>query len=168
MLEESFKLVPRDRDKDVYVISSLILLPAEADLVPKERRKKRYPGRLRSFSGSKIVLTLLIEVVAVHVRLSVVYVRKRAFNFSRGTLETTGARAGAEAGAQTSRTALKIFCKPSSEYLGILVVMTEVLAMEGFVFEGLAGWSDNLSPDLGDGEESGRATERATKRMTEG
>ena len=55
-------------------MSSLVLLPVEADPVSEERRGKRNPGRPRSSSSSKIVLTLLIEVVAVHVRLSAVYV----------------------------------------------------------------------------------------------
>ena len=53
----------------------LVLLPTEADLVPKEGRGKKNLGRSRSSSNSKIVLTLLIEVIASHVGLSVVYVQ---------------------------------------------------------------------------------------------
>ena len=70
--EECLELVPRDRDRGFGVISSLVLLPAEADLVSQERRGKGNPDRSRGSSGSKIVLTLLTEVVAVHVGLSAV------------------------------------------------------------------------------------------------
>ena len=65
-------------------------------------------------------------------------------------------------GAQASRTALKILCKSSLEYLGTPVAVG-ALAMGGFVPEGLAGWSDNLSPDSKDGEESGGATKGAAE-----
>ena len=55
-------------------MSPLILLPAETDPVPKEGCGKRNLGRPRSSGGSKIVLTLLTEVVAVYVGLSAIYV----------------------------------------------------------------------------------------------
>ena len=55
-------------------MSLLVLLLAETDLVPKEGRDKKNPGRPRSSSSSKMVLTLLAEVVAVHVRLSAIYI----------------------------------------------------------------------------------------------
>ena len=88
-----------------------------------------------------------------------------------------GARAGVEAGAgvgagagagagtrvQASKTALRIHCKSFSEYLGILVAAAEALARD-FVPEGLAGWSDNLSPDSKGEEESKRAIEGAAER----
>ena len=76
LAEERLELVPGDRDKGVGVMSPLVLLPAEANPVPEERRGKGDPGRPRSSNGSKIVLTLLTEVVAVHVGLSAVYVRE--------------------------------------------------------------------------------------------
>ena len=75
LTEECLELVPRDWDRDSYVMFPLILLPAETDPVLKERRSKGNLGRPCSFSGSKVVLTLLTEVVAVYVRLSAVYVR---------------------------------------------------------------------------------------------
>ena len=78
-----------------------------------------------------------------------------------------GARARMGMGARTSRTALKIRCKSSSEYLGTLVAAEGELA-RSFAPEGPAGWSDNLSPDLGSGEESKRAIEGATEGATEG
>ena len=56
-------------------MSSLILLPAEADPVLEKRHGKENSGRPRSSSSSKVVLTLLTEVVAVYVGLSAIYVR---------------------------------------------------------------------------------------------
>ena len=70
--EECFELVPRDRDRGFGIMFPLVLLPTEADPVPQERRGKGNPGRSRGSSGSKIVLTLLTKVVAVHVGLSAV------------------------------------------------------------------------------------------------
>ena len=75
MAEERLELVPHYRDSVVYVLLLLILLPVETDPVSKERCGKRDLVRPRSFSSSRIVFTLLIEVVAVHVGLSVVYVQ---------------------------------------------------------------------------------------------
>ena len=71
------------------------------------------------------------------------------------------------AGARAYKTALKIYCKSSLEYLGTLVVAGGELA-RGFDPKGLAGWSDNLLPDLGGGEESGEAMEGVTEGATEG
>ena len=73
--EEHFELIPRDKDKSLCVMSPLVLLPAEAGPIPEERRAKGNLGRPRSSNGSKIVLTLLTEVVVVYVRPSTVYVR---------------------------------------------------------------------------------------------
>ena len=53
----------------------LIPLPAEANPVPEEGRGKGNSGRPHSSSDSKIVFTLLTKVVAVYVRLSMVYIR---------------------------------------------------------------------------------------------
>ena len=99
-MEECLKLVPRNRDRDVGVMSPLVLLPAEADPIPEEGHGKRNLGRPRSSGGSKVVLTLLKEVVVVYVRLSAVYVWGRAFNFFQDTLETTAAGPGAGAGTE--------------------------------------------------------------------
>ena len=94
--------------------------------------------------------------------------KERAFNFSRGTLETMRARVGAEVGAQASRTALRILCKSSSKYLETLVAAIGASVMGGFVSKGPAGWLDNLSPDLGGRKESKEAMERAMERAIEG
>ena len=91
--------------------------------------------------------------------------RDRAFSFSQDASAMMGAGAGAGAGAGTgagtraeagtealvSRTALRILYKSSSEYLKTLVA-AEALAMGGFGLEGPMGWSDNSSPDSGDGK----------------
>ena len=74
--EECLKLVPRDWDRSVCVISLLILLPVEADLVLEKGRGKGNPGRTPKSSGSKVVFTLLTEVVAVHLELFAVYIRR--------------------------------------------------------------------------------------------
>ena len=96
---------------------------------------------------------------------------EQAFSFSQGTLETMGAETGVGAGtgakAQASRTALRIRCKSSSQYLGILVAEGGDLA-KGFPPKSPAGWSDNLSPNLGGGKESGGATKEATEGETKG
>ena len=91
--------------------------------------------------------------------------RERAFSFSWGNSETAGAEAGVEAGTGTraSRIVFRIFCKSFLKYLGIFVVATEVTATESFIPKGSACYLDNLLPDLGSGEESGRVTERAMK-----
>ena len=70
--KECLELVPRNRDRDFGVMLPLVLLPAEANPVPEEGRGKGNPGRSRGSSNSKIVFTLLTEVVAVYVGLSAV------------------------------------------------------------------------------------------------
>ena len=90
MSEEYLKLVPRDRDRGVVVMFLLVLLPAEADPVLEKRRGKENLGRLRSSDGSKVVLTLLPKVVAVHVRLFVVYVRGAGLQLLPGHLGDDG------------------------------------------------------------------------------
>ena len=77
---------------------------------------------------------------------------ERAFSsLSWGFLEAAKAGAGARAGAQASKTTLKIRCKLSSEYLGILVA-----AAGNFDFGGLLGYLENS--DLGDKEEPKKET----------
>ena len=68
----------------------LILLPVEADPVTQARHAKGNLGRSRSSSGSKIVLTLLIEVIAVHVGLSAIYVRGTGLQLFPGYLGDNG------------------------------------------------------------------------------
>ena len=79
------------------------------------------------------------------------------------------AKGGAEAetGARAFKTALKILCKSSLEYLGILVAVIGVSAIGGFILESPADYLDNLSPNSGGGKKSGRATEGATEGASE-
>ena len=85
----------------------------------------------------------------------------------------TGVGAGAETGAGAgtgalgSRTALKILCKSSSEYLRILVA-AEAVATGDFGPEDPADWSHNSLPDSGGREESEGAMEGVTEGATEG
>ena len=90
---------------------------------------------------------------------------KQAFSFSQGLSKTMGARAGAEAGAgaRASRTILKILYKSFLEYLRVLVAVSRATAMRGFVFKGLMGYSDNLSPESEGGKKLRRVIERATE-----
>ena len=89
-MEECLKLVPRDRDRGVSVMFPLILLLAEADLVLEEGHGKGNLGRPRSSGGSKVVLILLTEVVAVHVGLSAVYVRGTGLQLLPGHFKDNG------------------------------------------------------------------------------
>ena len=93
--------------------------------------------------------------------------RERAFSLFWGILETAGAKTGVEAGAQVSRIVLKILCKSSSEYLGILVAASGATAMEDFIFEGSANCSVNLLSNSESGKESGGVTEGATERYSQ-
>ena len=84
--EKRFELVLHDRDRDVGVISPIVLLPAETNLVPEERRGKGNPGKPRGSYDNKVVLILLTEVVTVHVKLFVVYVRGMGLQLLPGHL----------------------------------------------------------------------------------
>lgn len=85
-----------------------------------------------------------------------------------GTGARTRVRAGVGAGAQTSKTVLRILYKSSLKYLRTLIATTGASAIKSFVPEGLTGWLNNLSSDSKGEEESRRATEEVTERATEG
>lgn len=72
--EKCLKLVPYDLDGVICVLLPLVLLLAEADLVLKKERNKKNLLSLSSSNSSKIVITLLTEVIALHVGLSVVQI----------------------------------------------------------------------------------------------
>ena len=78
--------------------SCLRLLPTEADPVSEERHDKGNPGRPHSSIGSKIVLTLLTEVVAVHVGLFAVYVQRTGLQLFLGSLGDDGSWSGSGSG----------------------------------------------------------------------
>lgn len=57
----------------------LELLPAEVDLVPEKIGGKRNLVSLSSSINSKLILTLLIEVVALYVKFSAIYIWETGF-----------------------------------------------------------------------------------------
>ena len=68
-----------DRDRYVYVLFPVVLLPVEADLVPEERRGKKNLVSSLNSSGGKLIVILLTDIFALHVRLSAVYVWRTGF-----------------------------------------------------------------------------------------
>ena len=94
MVEECFELVIRDQNRAVCGLLPLVLLPTETNLVPKEGYDKKYLSRHHSSSGSKVVLTLLIEIVVVYVRLSAIYVKRTGLQLISGLLGIDGSWGG--------------------------------------------------------------------------
>lgn len=77
--KECLKLVPHDWDKAICVLFPLILLQAEADLLPKKGRSKRNLVKAFGSSSNKVILILLIEVIALLIGFTVVYVQGLGF-----------------------------------------------------------------------------------------
>ena len=100
LVEECLELVLCNRVKSICVMPLHVLLLAEADPVPEEWRCKENPSRPRSSSNSKIVLTLLTEFVAVHVRLSAVYVWRRDLQLLPRCLGNNGSWSGSVSGSR--------------------------------------------------------------------
>ena len=107
MAEERLELIPRNRDKAVCVLLPLVLLQTETDLVPEDGHGKKNSGRPRSSSGSKVVLTLLTEVVVVHVGLSVIYIRGTGLQLLPGHLGDGGSWGGSGSGSLSLQNSLK-------------------------------------------------------------
>ena len=93
-VEECLELVPRDRYRSVCIMSPLVLLLVEDDPVPEEGHGKENPGRPRSSSSNKIVLTFLTEFVAVHVGLSAVHIRGINLQLLAECFGNNGSRSG--------------------------------------------------------------------------
>ena len=72
--KKRLKFVLRDRDKAVCIFLSLVLLPVKTDPVPEERHGKKNLIGPFSSNGGKLVLILLIEVIALHMGLSAIYI----------------------------------------------------------------------------------------------
>ena len=99
----------------------LVLLPMEADPVLEEGCGKKNSGRPRSSSSSKIVLTLLTEVVAVHVGLFAVYVRGTGLQLLPGHLGDDGSWGGSGSGSGSGSLILQNgFKNPLQVILGVL------------------------------------------------
>ena len=69
LMKKCFELVPCDQDKTVCVLLPFVLLLVEGDPVMKEKHGKKNVVSFSSCNSSKIVLTLLIEVIALYVEL---------------------------------------------------------------------------------------------------
>ena len=78
-MEKRLELAPRDCDRAICVLISLILLLEEVDLILEEGHDNKNSVSPFSSSGGKIVLTLLTEVVLFYVGLFVVHVRGTGF-----------------------------------------------------------------------------------------
>ena len=75
MTKEGLELLPGDGNCAFSLMLSLVLLPTEVDTVTQKRYcKGNAVGVLDSGSG-KVILTLLAEVIAFHVRLTTIDVR---------------------------------------------------------------------------------------------
>ena len=94
LAEKRLELISHNRNKSVCVMSPLVLLPTEADPVSEKRRGKKNLGKPRSSSNSKIVLTLLTEVIAVHVRIPAIYIRRTGLQLLAGCFDNDGSRNG--------------------------------------------------------------------------
>lgn len=66
-MEKRFKLVPGDWDRTILVELPLVLLPTEVDLFPKEKSYKQNSVWPSTYTHAKVVLTLLAEVITLHV-----------------------------------------------------------------------------------------------------
>lgn len=78
-MKERFKLIPHNRDRAVNILFPLILLSAEANLVPKERCRKKNLVRVLGYNGDKVILTLLTKVVAFYIGFCVVHIWRVGF-----------------------------------------------------------------------------------------
>lgn len=79
LAKECLKFVLCDRDRTIYILLLLVLLSMEVNLVSEKKHSKKNSVSFSSFNNSKVVLTLLIEVVTLYIRLSAIYVWGIAF-----------------------------------------------------------------------------------------
>lgn len=79
MVEKYLKLDPYDQNRAVYILLLLVLLLVKTYPVLEEKYDKKNLVSPPSFSDSKVVYTLLIEVVALHIGLSAIHVWRTGF-----------------------------------------------------------------------------------------
>lgn len=79
LTERRFELVRENRNKVFSIELPFILLPTEIDLILKKRRCKRNLVRPCGSSDSKVIFTWLTEVIILHVRPSVIDVKRSGF-----------------------------------------------------------------------------------------
>ena len=80
--KESFELDPRQGGFGCLVLSTLVLVPTKADLTMKEQSCKRGMVGAGGAGGSEMILALLTEVVAFHMRLSIIEIGQRSGNLA--------------------------------------------------------------------------------------
>ena len=74
-MKEGFELLPSDRDCVLGLMLLLILLLTEADAVMQEKCCKKNIVEAVGSGSSKVILTLLAEVIAFYVGLTTIDVR---------------------------------------------------------------------------------------------
>ena len=74
-MKEGLELLPRDRDCALGLVLPLVLLPTEVDVVTQEGCCKGNTVGTFGSGGSKVILTLLAKVIALHVGLTTIDVR---------------------------------------------------------------------------------------------
>lgn len=80
-MEESLELGPRQESlvSLTLVPMEYVLVQAEADPIADEKDRKRVTVGANSSGSDKMIFTLLTEVVALHIRLTIVEVQKPGF-----------------------------------------------------------------------------------------
>ena len=125
-MKKRFKLILYDQDQTLCVLFSLIFLLAKIVLVPKKRHIKMNLVKIFGSSNSKKILTLLIEIVAFHMRVSIEKAFKSmSWDFSE-ILEV-----------QVSETVSIICCKSFFVYLGPRNIVAKTIAIRRFASRGL-------------------------------
>ena len=124
-IEEHFKLIPNDRDRVIYVLFLLILLPAETDLISNQRFSKKNLDNALSSISSKAIFILLMKVVTFYVRLIMAHTQRMSFQkLILGLL-----RGGRSLRLQNG---LEIYYKSFLVYLGTKGVTIVIIARYGF------------------------------------
>ena len=78
-VEKFLELDPCDRDSAVSILFLLVLLPAKADLVPKEGHGKGNFVNSSSSNSGKVVFILLTEVVVFYMGLFAIHIKETGF-----------------------------------------------------------------------------------------
>ena len=101
LTKKGFPLLPHDRDFAHGLVLPLVLLPTEVYAVTQERCCKGNTVEALSPDGSKVILTLLTEVITFYVEFTTIALGDLALN---GFSQTPSER-----GAWAPRTILRIF-----------------------------------------------------------
>lgn len=72
LLEKSLEFAPNRRDNTIAFHLGFQLLPEEVESIVEEQSRTKYVLETRGTGHVKIVLTLLIDIVALHVEATIV------------------------------------------------------------------------------------------------